>query len=282
MLGKERVKSRFKKKIATAVIVSVFAGIGFGLGAHFYVLPTYYTYQAQKELNEKINSLKKGSVKAYFAKIEEFKGEAIEGTTPKQVKLATKIKGSFDKDGAVFEFFDKESVEKYGISTLDLFIDFSNVASRDFLAVNSPILERFIKTEGLVVRVHPIPNNHPMSMLIPEAVAQSIAEDSSLSWNFMVKLNKNTKGFETDDSISLANSIASEVDEFGYKISAKSILHGAYSSWIYENSKNETLKLKSAPIIIFGITPLTDESVVIHDPESFASYLSKSIKENRK
>lgn len=172
------------------------------------------------------------------------------------------------------------------IVPVDVYITFTGRKSLDTLFNNLDIFKQYIADESVVLIVHPVHTTVDASTLIPEAIAQVAAADSSKTWAMLeeslaagvVMLRGD---YEDDVTIELLAKSAQNLGLFDITDSTLKAKH--FEHWLLENQKevNEIVK-DFVPAVFIGGKKVDSSSVNVLDTGSLFRAVNKQIIENSK
>lgn len=201
--------------------------VALALLVFFVVQPRLAETSAQEQLDQLTDA--RGAIMPANRELVTFTGQKVESANAEQKALGS---GGSATEPSGFIFTNGKSGDK---KRLDIYVDFAQQTSRDFLLLNQDVLRGLVEGGAVDLYIHPIPGGTTFSMYGPEAVAEAIYYAPEDSWNYLITVLKlsaeiQSEGLENDE---IAKALAKRAKEAGIGgIDQDSIQNGTFASWL--------------------------------------------------
>lgn len=227
------------------LIVGVVLAVALAFLVQFVITPSLTNRDAQNVLDGLKNS--HGAITAVNTDMVTFQGQKIENANVKQKALAV---GEVVTTPAGFVFGNGKSMPNAKV--VEVYLDFSNQRSRDFLLMNQNSLRGMVENGTVILKVHPVPNGNAFTMYSAEAVAESFVTSPELSWDYMMELMRLAAVVKTDSADDVVGEISKTAKELGVPdVDANSIKNGTFASWIVSVGNDPRLKTGYYPPLVY-------------------------------
>lgn len=262
-----------KKRLAFTPITFLFGGI---IGAillallvQFVLTPIFANNAAQDELDNLKNS--HGPVQGVNTTLITFQGQKIENAN-----VAQKALGRGDKATTPAGFIFSNGKANPKAKVVDVYLDFGNQRSRDFLLLNQNSLRGMIENGVVVLNVHPVPTGNAFTMYSSEALAESFVTSPEASWDFMMELMRMSATLKTDNHEDLLKAIAETAKAVGVRdVDQESVKNGTFSSWIISVGNDPRLQTGFYPPLVYVNGQMLDSKLNLNDVDTLRREILK-------
>lgn len=254
-------------KMMGAVALSIVAALVFAL----MVSPWLSNREAGEHLKTITSS--RGSIAPVNTNLTTFTGTKIENVNVDQKALATTKDAASAPQGFLFSN-GRGNAEK----TVDVFVDFSNGRSRDFLIMNRANLQGMVEGGVINLRVIPVPTGNAYNVYSAEAIAESAYTSPEKTWDFMHELLRLGATVDTDKSKDILNMVVDTAKKYGVKdVDAASIKNGTFASWIVSASRDPRLKVGFYPPVVYvNDTLINPDKVNLNNPDDLRTIIQNT------
>lgn len=257
-----------RRRILIFLLIFVLATVAIvGLGLRF---ASQWSSPADKELQAAVDS--HGAIVGGNSDMVGFsQGEKIEGASEKQFALA---EGTNATAPAYFLFTNGSPSESKRV--LDLYIDFSDQRSRDFVSVNSSVLKTSVEYGVIDLRIHSVQTGDAYSIYASEALAEVMATAPEKAWPLYLDLLKQAPTVDSSGTEAIIESIEQSFDNANVtEADGKSVEQGMFSSWLMTVGDDPQLSKGAKLPLAYLAGEQVPEDVIKNDPEVFSNYLSQ-------
>lgn len=272
--GEEEAQEKSKRKFTltplTFLLGGVVGAILLALLVHFGLTPLLANQSAQEALDSSKNA--SGPVTPVNTAMVTFQGQKVQNANVQQKGLGG---GEQVTTPAAFIFSNGKASK--GRRVVDVYLDFSNQRSRDFLLLNQNNLRGLIESGSAELRLHPVPTGNAFTMYSSEALAESFVTSPDASWAFLFQLMRLSATLKTDSSDEVVNAIVDTAKAEGVKdVDAASIKNGTFASWILSVGNDPHLKAGYYPPLIYVNDKLLDgNSLNLNDADTLRREIMK-------
>lgn len=262
-----------KKRLAFTPTTFLFGGI---IGAillallvQFVLTPLFANNAAQDELDNLKNG--RGPVVGINTSLVTFQGQKIENANVAQKALAS---GNVATTPAGFVFSNGKGNPK--AKKVNVYLDFGNQRSRDFLLMNQNNLRGMIENGVIVLTVHPVPTGNAFTMYSSEALAESFVTSPEASWEFLMELMRMSATLKTDKQEDILKAIEETAKTVGVKnVDQESVKNGTFSSWIISVGNDPRLKVGYYPPLVYVNDQPLDSKLNLNDGDTLRREILK-------
>lgn len=156
--------------------------------------------------------------------------------------------------------------------TVNLYLDYADPRSRDFLFMNQHMLQTLVENGQIELRIHPVPSSHPYSMYAAEALSQVAHRHPESFWSVstsLLQLNDEVSSIDEEVSASVfGDMIENELNRYHNieDIDQELIVEGMFFDWLGNISEDDMLTSGGVPPIIYSDGQLLDNESY-YEPE---------------
>lgn len=240
--------------IKKGAIVALIGSILMALLAVFIVKvaePAMENFKARQALEEVVNQ--RGVITPVNTSPVVFSGQTIENANIDQKALGS---GGQATTPASYIFDNDKVGEKKNV---DIFLDFSNQRSRDFLIFNREVLRGMVEGGNIQLRILPVPTGKSYTIYASEALAEAFVSYPDKAWDFMFDLALLYPNTDNSTAETIVESIANKAQESGMTdITVESIQSGTFASWIISIGNDSRLQTGYYPPLVYVDDKLLD------------------------
>lgn len=222
------------------MVISILVGFALAAAWAFLVQPYLSKQEAKKELLS--ISANHNDIIALNTNLYPYLGE-------NKLDLSTDQKGlgiESIEDPASFIFGNGKRISQ----TLEVFMDFSEQKSRDFILANQIVLKNSIEKGEIILKVYPLIGDSPYAIYSTEALSEGFYLSPENSWTFFIELLKKSAEIKSDNRDTIINSIINVANNAGIpEIDAVSIARGTFVSWLISGSEATDIEGKPLPVV---------------------------------
>lgn len=246
-------------------------------GAALLVTFVVSPYLANQKIEDKAPPTiqKRGPITASNTTVVIFNGQKLETATIDQKALAL---NNLQTDTAGFIFGNGDNSGNKKI--LEVFVDFNNQRSRDFMLINRSELQSFVESGSVELHVLPVPTGKAYGAYSAEAIAETFANKPESAWNLMFELLRRGLTVGTDDVNEVAEIVVETTEEATNStfVTTETLRSGAFSSWLISGGNDSRLTNKFYPPLIYIDGQVIDVNAVnVNDPEEFYQAVMSNI-----
>lgn len=242
-----------KGKMIFVALLCFALAVGAAFFVNYVVSPVLDTRDANRNLESLQES--RGEVTMMDHRVADFTGEKYLDLEETQKQLSY-TENNFTQgqvvhdDNAVFVFNNGNPVEDRRV--VDIYLDFSSPASRDFVIINYPMLTALMENGEIEVRVHPVPGDSPLSMYAPETLAELSVSHPDDTWRVLPDLLGLAANLEDMSPKGTAEAIIEIVDnKLITEIGTGEVSDGTFSDWIIAVGEDERLTTGYYPPVVY-------------------------------
>lgn len=267
-LLEKAARAHRRRRVAIAFLIFAVA-LATIVGVGLAILPKLNS-AADKELQSAVDS--HGAIVGGNSDMVGFsEGEQLEGTTDKQFALT---ENGAATSPAYFLFTNGSPSDDKRV--LDLYIDFSDQRSRDFVSINASVLKTSVEYGVIDLRIHSVQTGDAYSIYASEALAEVMATAPEKSWALYLDLLKQAPTVDADDNEQIIESIEQSFDNANVtEADGKSVEQGMFSSWLMTVGDDPNLTKGAKLPLAYLAGEQVPEDVIKNDPEVFSNYLSQ-------
>lgn len=128
-------------------------------------------------------------------------------------------------------------------TTVDLYVDFGNKKSRDFLLMNQRSFMNLMERNKVSIKIHPVPQGSAFGVYAAESLAEASEGDTEQVWGLMMELMKTGTNLDTDKPDEIVNAVVKTANDSGFSgISERTIKSGHFASWMLSVGNDPVLK----------------------------------------
>lgn len=214
-----------------------------------------------------LSSIASGEVVPAKVAVKTFSGQNLPGATVEQKALVSPSNGESAK-AAVFTFTGSEPKEDGRI--VDVFINFGDHQSRDFMLINEKMFTSLISSGSITFRVHPILGGSSFSVYAAHTVADSLAVEPESSFNLIFDLLRAShKASDLTDNKQVQALVVETAKDSGFtKVKAQSLDEGRFAAWLLAVGDLPQLQNTFAPpILVVDGNKVQPESANYNNPQ---------------
>lgn len=154
-------------------------------------------------------------------------------------------------------------------TTVDLYVDFGNKKSRDFLLMNRNSFTNLMERNKVSIVIHPVPQGSAFSAYAAEALAESSEGDTTQSWNLLMELMKTGTDLDTNKPDEIVGAVVKTSKEAGFPgISSRTVKSGHFSSWLLSVGNAPVLKNASGiPLMVVNGTTIDSSTLNMNNAD---------------
>jgi len=219
-------------KPLTIGLISVACAIVLAVVVALVVMPAVQRHRAQLMLNDAYT----GPITVANSDTVKFNGKKVDKTAPDQLALSDD--GQEAKDPASVNFGTRGK-------SVDVFVDFSDRHSRDFLSLNRNSLKSMVESGRIILRIHPVPSTNPTGMYATQAISEVAAVAPEKTWDYIGDVIKMC----ATPSSNPAKTFAEAAEASGIRgVGKLNIQSGHFASWIVSGAPTDKIVLPAVYI----------------------------------
>lgn len=251
-------------------LIGVSSALILALLTHFFLLPILQVEKAREELNGISRSY--GVIRPFNTDLMLFEGKKMENVNFEQKGLS---KNGIMTTPPAFIFTNGKD---YAKKKFEVYIDFSEQRSRDFILLNQNVIKKLVESGTMDLHIHAVPTGKPYSMYAAETLAETFYTSPDKAWEALIELLKLSAVIETENIADPVESILEKIERIGVTgVDEESIRNGTFASWIVSISDDERLvRGVSFPLIYLNNNVVDHSLVDINNPDAIQKFILNS------
>jgi len=159
--------------------------------------------------------------------------------------------------------------------TVEVFVDFAEQQSRDFILQNQISLKALVESGTITLKVYITTSNGALSIYAAEAFAEGASAQPNMAWDYFIQLLKTSATVVTDDSGVISEQLVNSAQSFGIStVTSDSISSGSFVNWLLTVGNDPRLNGNVHLPLIYVDDVMVDDSLVdINNPNAFTNYI---------
>lgn len=266
-----------RRKIISILVAGTLVAGAAAAGYTFGIEPIFEKKSAERTLVDAVAN--HGSIRGYNTSTVNFKGEGPAPATSSSNQKSLSV-GSEATNPASFIFNNGKSTSG---TPVDVYLDFSDQRSRDFIVLNNSALRNLVESGEIQLKIHPVPTKSKFSVYAAEALAEVFQQSPDRAWSYLLELMKasavldqSPTGTQEDEVLSAVAGSAAKVNING--ITANTIKSGAFASWILSVADDSKVQNQfGLPGIYKNGELVNQDSVDINNSDTLTKYLKTKV-----
>ena len=208
-------------------LISVACAIVLAVVVALVVMPAVQRHRAQLMLNDAYT----GPITVANSDTVKFNGKKVDKTAPDQLALSDDGQEATEPASVNFGTRGK---------SVDVFVDFSDRHSRDFLSLNRNSLKSMVESGRIILRVHLVPSTDSTGMYATQAISEVAAAAPEKTWGYIGDMIEMCATPLSNP----AKTFAEAAKASGIKgVSEHNIQSGYFASWIVSGAPTDKVVL---------------------------------------